>query len=327
MTAPPRPRTRKTQSAAAAKAPAVVLLTPCADEGPIRAILATAAEAAGRAYLDDAALLRGEEASGALIVLSDARRMPPDTGPLVVIMPEPRRAAQAAALRHGVSGEEGFRFAAAQLAEASDLAWGRGALVVCLPDRQQPTGREMGDILAALGLKADPASALSATVMAPAADAFAEAASAALELYRRGPPDVGAGAAWTRQLLRSGEHPDQPCPEMFDVTGRARILAFGPIAALPAGCWKLTVRLEAVDAEAAAQSYLVEFGGGGVIAQANLRADRGAGVYDVVLEAEWPRAEVVELRIWLARAAFHGSLRFLGARCERVGGPSSRAAA
>jgi hypothetical protein len=113
-----------------------------------------------------------------------------------------------------------------------------------------------------------------------------------------------------------------PCTEAIDVTGPARILVFGPYAQLAPGRWRVTARFE-VSAEAATRSYYVEFGQGADFEGVMLHPS-GAGVYEMSLERTLAGKTTVELRLWLARAAFRGSLRFLQATAERLDHDAAR---
>src|SRR5579859_2657422 len=72
---------------------------------------------------------------------------------------------------------------------------------------------------------------------------------------------------WPRNLFRWGDVPDDECPEQMDVTGQARVLAFGPFVELQAGDWRAVISYEVCD-QAARRSYLVEFGSGADLSRA-----------------------------------------------------------
>ncbi len=121
---------------------------------------------------------------------------------------------------------------------------------------------------------------------------------------------------WSREVLTVDEPGVMPCPETIDITGRERLLVFGPMQILPAGAWRLEVRLHLSEA-AARNPYVLQF-----ILGLNLKEVRfqphGAGEYRVSLDNQFDKDAHAALRLWLARAAFHGELRFLGASVQRL---------
>jgi hypothetical protein len=122
---------------------------------------------------------------------------------------------------------------------------------------------------------------------------------------------------WDRVLFRWGEFPDQVCPPVFDVTGQVRLLAHGPFITLPAGAWRAEVMVDACE-QAARRSYLVEFGAGETLSQRSFAPLRpGKNVLPV--EHHFVAPGAAEIRFWIARAAFDGHLRFLGATIEQTG--------
>jgi hypothetical protein len=121
--------------------------------------------------------------------------------------------------------------------------------------------------------------------------------------------------AWGPELFHPSAAGGVGCPRAIDITGRARILLFGPFIPLPPGCWSVQVDFEVCD-EAARYPFLVEFGtvddfsGESVPARAPARRS-------VRLEHTLRQTAPVEVRLWVSRAAFHGEVRFLGAQIER----------
>jgi capsular polysaccharide transport system ATP-binding protein len=121
---------------------------------------------------------------------------------------------------------------------------------------------------------------------------------------------------WPREMFNAGDTPYDPCPPTIDVTGAARILVFGPYAAVPPGRWRLTARFE-LDRHAATGPFLLEFGQGANLAGAELNP-AGEGLYEISIEQTLSGKTPAEMRLWLARPRFHGALRFLGASLERL---------
>jgi hypothetical protein len=120
---------------------------------------------------------------------------------------------------------------------------------------------------------------------------------------------------WGRELFATGPEMGVPCPEVLDVTGRHRVLVFGPMEVLPAGRWRLTACFE-LSREAARNDYILQFIHGGELAEQTFRPS-GPGRYEIALTTNFGQDAAAALRLWNARAVFHGELRFLGASVER----------
>jgi hypothetical protein len=129
--------------------------------------------------------------------------------------------------------------------------------------------------------------------------------------------DRSVGLHWDRVLFRWGDAPDETCPEQIDVTGPPRVLVFGPFMSLEAGLWRAEVHYEVCD-QAARRSYLVEFGSGADLSR-EWFGPVTLGRNRIVVTHQFADAAVSEIRFWVARAAFHGQLRFLGVTLKRVG--------
>lgn len=130
-------------------------------------------------------------------------------------------------------------------------------------------------------------------------------------------PSPPGEVVWPREMFNAGDAPYDACPATLDVTGGARILVFGPYVTLPAGRWRVTTRFELDHQAAAAGAFLVEFGQGADLGHAQLYPST-EGLYEVSLEKTLKGKTPAEIRVWLARPAFHGALRFLGASLERL---------
>lgn len=124
---------------------------------------------------------------------------------------------------------------------------------------------------------------------------------------------------WDRKLFSSGPVMGEPCPDVIDITGRHRILVFGPMLVLPAGRWRLTARFS-LSAEAADNPFILQFIHGDSLVEQAFRP-AGPGEYELSLDNGFELDAVAALRLWVARAAFHGELRFHGASVERLEPP------
>jgi hypothetical protein len=99
---------------------------------------------------------------------------------------------------------------------------------------------------------------------------------------------------------------------MIDVTGPARMLAFGPFITLPAGKWRAELHFDVCE-DAARRFYLVEFGTGADLSRRDFRLS-GADSARTTVEHEFVSRAPAEIRFWVARAAFHGNLGFRGVK-------------
>jgi hypothetical protein len=198
-----------------------------------------------------------------------------------LVIPSPRTAAAEAAARYGISLTEARRFAAQQMAEACVEAARTGEIVEVAPSCDE------------------------------------RSIDHSLDLYERGVPGPGAAAWWDRSLFFLGDAPGEPCPPCIDITGRGRILVYGPLMALPPGRWRLSARFE-LCALAARHPWRVEFGVGPELTVMEIQPD-GAGLYEVALEAAWGHIALAEARLWVLEPVFHGELRLHGARIEWAG--------
>jgi len=124
---------------------------------------------------------------------------------------------------------------------------------------------------------------------------------------------------WGPALFKTGPDLDHSCPDVIDVTGRLRILVFGPMQFLTGGAWRLTVQF-AVNGPAARYPYIVQFIHGDSLVEATVQPAR-SGTYEVSLDNHFALDAVAALRLWLGRAAFDGDLIFMGARVEALAEP------
>ena len=118
---------------------------------------------------------------------------------------------------------------------------------------------------------------------------------------------------WDRELFKWGDHPEQVCPAVMDITGAHRILAFGPYATLAPGTWRASVVFDVED-EAAKRFYRIDFGADSGFDYIDFRPAK-AGRHTVTLTHTFPHSELAWVRLAVG-AAFHGQLAFLGAEIE-----------
>jgi hypothetical protein len=239
---------------------------------------------------------------------------------IIVVLAAPDASARFAAADLNMDLRQGLWFSSHCLAHAHHAADTTNALT--LTDEQILTApsASLAAMLRhlALDLPADEERVISETFVAALKGepqrldaAIEEAMGKALAVFDR---RTGGAGWWSRDLFSYGDRPDETCPELIDVTGRARILVFGPYLTLPAGRWRATVEFE-LCRDSAKRPYLIEFGAGADFSRVETRAT-GAQRATVSVEHQFAAPAPVEIRIWLARAAFHGSLAFAGAKIE-----------
>jgi hypothetical protein len=104
----------------------------------------------------------------------------------------------------------------------------------------------------------------------------------------------------------------------IDLTGRGRILVYGPFQMLPVGRWRIEVEFD-LDPEGGELFLRFEWGGALEFETLRVKCSR-SGRYRVVLHKTWTAEAPAELRVWVDRATLFGSLQMLGATVRPVGG-------
>lgn len=154
--------------------------------------------------------------------------------------------------------------------------------------------------------------------MASSGEARHDAAATALDLYSAGNPQPGTVAHWPVTLfsfdLRKGE--EAAVVGRLDLTGRPRILVYGPYIALPPGVWRARIRF-AVDAAAARRRYRLEWGDLTTFAEHRFTPGE-AGLYELSIDHDWTAATPSEVRLILIEGAIDGTLEFMGLEVERL---------
>ena len=122
---------------------------------------------------------------------------------------------------------------------------------------------------------------------------------------------------WPRGDFLCGPAPHHACPAIIDVTGRARDLVFGPYRLLSAGVWRARVAVT-VCPDAARRQLEVEFGVYPDFTRVSLPYAT-PGRHEIELIHTFAADGHAEVRVILARAAFHGELAFDDVTVERLG--------
>lgn len=211
-------------------------------------------------------------------------------------------AAAAAAGQYGLPHDQGVWVASRLLAGACGLSGARWILDADL------AGKPI-EILP--GLSVMPPQAIS-----PKSNTLA--ASQALMLFAKGPPDMGAQASWSPDLFSYDQRrpPLGPEPRQLDLTGTARILVFGPYVSLPPGLWRANIGFS-IDQAATRKRFRLEWGDQASFATHRFRPDQ-AGRYALEIEHRWDAPAPSEMRLVLEEGAIDGALTFEGLHLERM---------
>lgn len=124
-------------------------------------------------------------------------------------------------------------------------------------------------------------------------------------------------AEWAPEIFRYGAGAAGSArPGVLDITGRPRLVVYGPYIFLTKGVWRATVRL-GFDMDASLKQYQIQWGDS--VAYASHRFSPGrSGIFEITLEQEWLTHAASEVRLLLEEGAFHGQLTWLGATVSRV---------
>jgi hypothetical protein len=298
--------------------PVWLVLTPSADDAAWRAAIRAGVEASGLVLRDadrDVPASTDDPArevwltSDCDVVESLGRR------PAAVLIPRPETSPEAVAERLGI-------FPPQSVAQAS--------LLLARAVSQDPRRTRIftaGDIAASRGLPLTLAGGLSVTPPPPQpVEAVRPAVRVALQAFSGGAPTPGQQVVWSERLFRYDQRAARGAQQMgeLDITGRPRILVYGPYLGLPPGRWRTRVRF-LVDATAATKEFRLDWGTPHDFASLAVTPPH-AGVFEAELEHDWPTVAFGELRLWLMEGAFDGVLHFLGANLTFVGRTLANAA-
>lgn len=127
----------------------------------------------------------------------------------------------------------------------------------------------------------------------------------ALAFYDQLPLRPGACANWTKADFLG---PLSEAAGALDLTGRRRLLQHGPYFDMAPGTWRITLGF-ILDAGTAMTDLRFEWGTAEDTVSAGHSINR-PGVYEISLVRDWTAVAPAELRIWLDRSMFDGSLQF-----------------
>lgn len=103
----------------------------------------------------------------------------------------------------------------------------------------------------------------------------------------------------------------------LDLTGRPRILIFGPYIVMPRGRWRAVVRL-GFSAPTAKYQYRADWGAQETYSSYHFRPGRD-GMFELEIDYEWNEPSASEFRLLLLEGAFDGEVTFFGADIARIG--------
>jgi hypothetical protein len=297
----------------AAAPPQWIVLTPSADDQAWRAAIASAVKEANLEFVDADRLSDAERrpVDGEVWLTEDAL-LPHQHGqkPLVVFMPRPETAPEAVADSRGSYPPHSVWQASLLLARAVDQG-ASGALVVSGNQLNQIRERRFS---LTDWLSIQPPRAGDVVPVRPAV-------RTALALFADGPPKPGLETVWSERIFQYDERAarDWEAAGQLDITGRPRILVYGPYLALPAGVWRARVRF-AVDEQACRREFRIDWGAPTDFKSTSV-SPKEPGVYEIEMEHAWPDSAMAEIRLLIMEGAFDGRLDFLGATVSYVSEP------
>lgn len=105
-------------------------------------------------------------------------------------------------------------------------------------------------------------------------------------------------------------------PGWIDLTGRPRLLAYGPTLWLPPGRWTLTLRIQ-IEAGADGRWFQVDWGTQTACDHIEFRPER-VGDYEVSMSFTWSEPAPAEFRLKVFEGCFEGSLRIVDLKIARI---------
>jgi hypothetical protein len=133
----------------------------------------------------------------------------------------------------------------------------------------------------------------------------------ALRMYDALPPMPGPASFWEPdQFSYTSSGTSGGGTSLIDMTGRGRIVLFGPHFTLSPGQWEVEIKFS-IDPEGREAHLRFEWGVGNDVAFSYARIKQ-AGLYSVNLERVWTVPGSAEVRIWVYQPMFSGTMEFLG---------------
>ena len=216
----------------------------------------------------------------------------------------------------GVETVEAVRGMTAVLARLAVLARRDGALVIGRGDAPGEMVKVLAERL--LGGAVDgvvvPALSEAPGALPPATAKLAELVLQPMLASLRG---EAAQIVWPRVCFYDGDRPGEVAPEVIDVVGPARVLAYGPYFHLPPGRWRARAVLSFSEA-ACRNQYALDVFTGEQLARGSLRPEQ-AGAYAAAIGFRHEAVEQrIEFRLWLVRGAIEGVAAIAQVELEEV---------
>lgn len=256
-------------------------------------------EAAAAAGWDVISLVTGQDPPvrdgiDALIQGTDANLIPADAPDAVILTGSPQTAVDTLMQLHGMDRKTALNSVAWWFAQAAEAAAAGVKVLDAAAESLVIPG--LGHVARAEGRLVEPT-----TCGEP------------LAFYDTLPPRVGASAAWPMEIL-TWENADNP--GQTDLTGKRRLIQHGPYLLLSAGTWTAEIVFE-LSINRAITELRFDWGDGTDVAVVSRRLT-APGVYSATLTNSWARATTTELRIWLDRSMFDGSIKVLSTTITRA---------
>lgn len=292
-----------------------IVLTPSIDDRAWRKEIRRAAEEIGLSVVDAAAAPEGALADDRVILITnDAHRAlasgaAPDR--IAVLIPEPGTSYDVLEDDFDIISPHSVWDASMLLARALSLA-PRHRVVTSNELATKPTSIT---ILDQLLLKPPPSG-----VEIPRRPAV----NAAFDIYRSLISPDADPVEWSNRLFIYDERATREAADwgVLDITGRPRLLVYGPYLALPPGWWRARICF-GVDRDAASHQYRVDWGTR--TACVSEYVTPGApGIYQIDLDFEWRDSDASEIRLILTEGSFMGTVLFQGIVVRRIPGPAER---
>jgi hypothetical protein len=291
--------------------PIWLVLTPSADDAAWREAIKAGVQAAGLVLRDaDKDVPASTDDPAREVWLTCDCNVVESLGrrPTAVLIPRPETSPEAIAEKLGIFPPQSVSHASLLVARAASQD----------PHRTRVISAH--DIATARGQAIELTQDLSVVSPPPQpVDAVRPAVRAALEAFAGGGPVPGQQIVWSERIFRYDQKAARGSQQIgqLDITGRPRILVYGPYLALPPGRWRTKIRF-LVDATAATKEFRLDWGSPHDFASVSV-APPHAGVFEVELEHDWHTVDFAEIRLWLMEGAFDGVLHFLGADVTFVG--------
>lgn len=258
-----------------------------------RAALAGAAAEAGwdAVSVDDLATFSFREGVNTLVQGDDVGVPHGEATDIVILAGSPRDTVDVLMQTYGLDLHGALREAASRFAHVSDI--GIQVMPAGVSSHKFPG---LGEVKRPLG------EAVRST-----------SAGDALAFYETLPPRVGAFAAWEPDVFIWAPGNE---PGFADLTGRRRVIQYGPYLMLSAGTWKVDLVFD-IAIHRAISELRFEWG---ILHDCDTISQRVtvAGRYSASLTHSWAEAGAVELRIWLDRSMFDGTLKVVSVTVSKT---------